>query len=339
MFNLASPSLAQMALPTIDAAPTVQESFPSEDAVPLQSSYRLGPGDHVKIDIYGAPQYSTTDALVLSDGTLSLPTAGTVSVQGMTMEQAAAAIARAYGPYLRRAHVTVTPVQLRPVQIGVAGEVNRPGSYTLTQGDDEGERFLTLTEAIELAQGITPRADLRQIQVRRQQQFGSPQITTVNLWELLQTGQLEQDIILQGGDSVYIPTAEAMSPAEIARIGSASFAPDTIRVYVAGEVEQPGMIEVPPNTPLNQALLAAGGFNQRAQDDSVELVRLNPNGTATRQEIEIDLAEGIDPETNPSLQNQDVIVVRRSGLAGASDTANLANPIGGLLRTILGIFF
>lgn len=312
------------------------------------ASYLLGPGDRIAIDIFGAEDYSG-EALVLSDGAVNLPRAGRVSLQGLTFEQAANAIAAAYAPYLRRAAVTVSPVSLRSVNIGIAGEVNRPGAYSFdlrnnNQNNNDGNRlnstgFLTLTEAIELAGGITERADLRQVEIRRPQANGREEVIAVNLWDLVDSGSLSNDLILQGGDSVYVPTAQALTPEELTRLSAVSFAPDTIQVYVSGEVESPGAIQIAPNTPLNQALLAAGGFNARAATDTIELVRLNPDGTVNKQTIPIDLAQGINDTSNPILQDGDVLLVRRSGVATFSDNADLTlGPIGRIL-SILGIFF
>jgi polysaccharide export outer membrane protein len=67
----------------------------------------------------------------------------------------------------------------------------------------------------------------------------------------------------------------------------ASFSPDKVRVTIAGEVQNPGTIEVLPETPLNQVLLSTGGFdNRRANTVSVDLIRLNPNGSVSKQSIE-----------------------------------------------------
>jgi polysaccharide export outer membrane protein len=157
----------------------------------------------------------------------------------------------------------------------------------------------------------------------------------------LRTGDLSQDVILQDGDTITIPTATALDPGEANQLASASFSPNTIVVNVVGEVTRPGAIPVPPNTPLNQAVLAAGGFdNRRARKRSVELVRLNPNGTVERRDITVDLAQGINDQSNPTLRNNDVVLVRRSTLANVTDTLGTilspASAIFDLLR-VFGI--
>jgi len=239
---------------------------------------------------------------------------------------------------------TLATQATEPIKIAVVGQVGRPGTYTVNGGAGGGGGANrtsgppTLTQAIQVAGGIKPSADIRQIQVRRFTRLGSEQVIDVNLWQLLQAGDLSQDVALQEGDTVSVPTATSLDPAEASALAEASFSPNTIRVNVVGEVTKAGAVEVPPNTPLNQALLAAGGFNNRARKRSVELVRLNPNGTVTKRDVDVDLSQGINDKTNPPLRNNDVIVVRRSGLASFSDTlSTVLSPIGGVF-TFLRLF-
>jgi polysaccharide export outer membrane protein len=100
-------------------------------------------------------------------------------------------------------------------------------------------------------------------------------------------------------------------------------------VDIVGEVDGPGTIELQPNTPLNQALLAAGGFDEnRANRNTVELIRLNPNGTVVTKNINIDFSAGINPEVNPILLQNDVVIVSRSGSTKTVDGIDkFLNPI------------
>ena len=430
---------------------------------PVSSDYTLGAGDIVRIDIFQVPQYSS-ESQVLTDGTLNLPLVGKVDVSGLSLDAASEVIAARYAGFLRRPLTTLSLVSRRPLQVGIAGEVSRPGSYTvaqdttqfsrlsqlietaggITQSADlsqvqirraEGngsERVLsvnlwdliangninqdivlqngdsiyiptaivpldnaalladasfasevnqpinvaiigevyrpgpytlqggaaltgnagtpgattsnaantptTVTRAIQTAGGIKPLADIRKVQVLRPTRSGVPQVFEVDLWQLLQAGDLKQDAILQAGDTVFVPVATTPSPEETSQLASASFSPDTIRVNVVGEVEQAGTVQLPPNTPLSQAILAAGGFNTRASQGSAELVRLNDNGTVERVEIPVDFAQGISEENNPLLRNNDVVIVNRSGLAAASDViGTILSPLGGLFR-LLNLF-
>ncbi len=238
------------------------------------------------------------------------------------------------------------------INVAIVGEVYRPGSYRLipestaaTSGDVPRRQPPRLTFAIQLAGGIKPLANIRQVEIRRFNRDGSQQVIPVNLWELLQTGNLDQDVILQEGDTISIPLAKDLPPEESEPLAAASFSPSTIRVNVVGEVRSPGVVEVPPNIPLNQAILAAGGFDKRrANQATIEVIRLNYNGTVTKRDIDVDFAQGITEDNNPILRNNDVVVVNRNILTAASDTLiTVFSPIGAITGffnffSIFGVF-
>jgi polysaccharide biosynthesis/export protein len=432
-----APAAAQ--LPSLNN--TNRSALPPNPAQADQG-YTLGPGDRIRIDTFQLPQYSG-EFEVLIDGSINLPVAGLVSVQGLTVSQAADVVSAAYSAFLRRPLVTLTLLVPRPFQVGIAGEVNRPGSYVVPRQDTQ---FPTVTQALETAGGPTLAADIGRVEIRRPQRSGTEQIISVDLRQLLATGDLRYDLALRDGDTIYVPTAEqidlqetsrlasasfapdespavniavvgevfrpgtytvtgtartseagvpgglnvtgrpptvtraiqvaggiksmadigrievrrptssgaeqvfeidlrallvegdlrqdavlqegdtivvptatALNPEDASLYGSASFSPDSIRVTVVGEVTQAGVVEIPPNTAMNQAILSAGGFNTRARRGTVRLVRLNPDGTVTEQRIPVDFAQGISEE-NPILQNNDVVIVGRSSLASISDT-------------------
>ncbi|MEL7225596.1 MAG: SLBB domain-containing protein, partial [Cyanobacteria bacterium J06576_12] len=181
---------------------------------------------------------------------------------------------------------------------------------------------------VQTAGGIRPSADIRNIQVRRLTRNGSEQLIDLDFWQLLQEGDLSQDLVLQQGDTVIIPVATAATPGEIAQLTAANFSPDEVRINVVGEVASPGTLAVPPDTTLNQAVLAAGGFTNRSTE-TVELVRLNPNGSVTQREITVDLTEGIDSERNPLILSNDVVLVGRNGRAQFNDS------VGGIFQPFL----
>lgn len=248
----------------------------------------------------------------------------------------------------------------RPRTVTVVGEVNRPGSYVVVGGsrttEEDGEGggnagggnrsgsnattgLPTVTRAIQLAGGITSSADIRSIQIRRPTKTGAEQTLNIDLWQLLHNGDTSQDTIVQDGDTIVIATATDLNPAEATELADANFSPATIQVSVVGEVKSPGLVNLPPNTPLNQALLSAGGFNNsRARRKTIDLVRLNPDGTVTKRSVPIDLAQGINEQNNPTLRDNDIVVVNRSGIAQIGDTLGTAlSPVGGIL-TIFRLF-
>jgi polysaccharide biosynthesis/export protein len=225
------------------------------------------------------------------------------------------------------------------ITVAVVGEVFRPGAYEFggaaagAAAGAEGAQSsvskgrTTVTQVVQQAGGIKPSADLRRIQVRRLTRSGAEQLIDLDFWALLQSGDISQDLVLQQSDTVIIPLATDATPSEVAQLAAANFAPDEITVNVVGEVEQPGLLKVTPNTTLNQAVLAAGGFNRRATE-TVELIRLNPNGTVTQRQVEVNLETGIDAEGNPLILNNDVIVVGRNGRARFNDSVeSILSPL------------
>lgn len=237
------------------------------------------------------------------------------------------------------AQSAIAPVS-QSVEVAVVGEVSRPGSHQVSGGDTGAPP--TVTQAIQAAGGITNLSDIRNIKVERTTRSGTQKVLSANLWELLQDGKVQEDVLLQPGDTVVVPRAEQVNPTEAEALAAASFSPQTIRVNVIGEANSSGTLELPANTPLNQAILAAGGFNRRADQGEVELVRLNPNGTVTRREYDVNLDAGIDAQNNPTLRNNDVIVVERSSLAKVSDTVDtILDPVTTVFQGIrfFEIFF
>ncbi|MDJ0673985.1 MAG: SLBB domain-containing protein [Calothrix sp. MO_167.B42] len=241
-----------------------------------------------------------------------------------------------------------------PRTVAVIGEVNRPGAYLVninnnannaqnTQqpgGGDNVANLPTLTRVIQQAGGITSQANVRKVTIRRPTKTGSEQNIDINLWQLLQSGDISQDVILQDGDTIVVPTATEINPAEATQLATTTLSPAQIEVGVVGEVKNPGRVTVRPNSPLNDALLAAGGFNDaRAKKKKITLVRLNPNGSVTRRQIKVDLAAGINEQTNPILRDDDVVLVGRSSVARVADPLGLIlGPVGGAIN-VLRFFF
>lgn len=229
-----------------------------------------------------------------------------------------------------------------PINIAIVGEVYRPGPHTIRPGSadvrDAGtlgnsraasSELPTVTQAIQTAGGIKPEANIREVKVIRRPHNGEPQLIDVDLWKLLKEGDLSQDIALQAGDTIEVPKSEGLTAAEMTELATVSFAPATIDVNVVGEVKQPGVVKIQPNTPLNTAMLAAGGFDDsRANKSKVKLIRLNPDGTVDQREIKINFEEPVNDATNPALRNNDVIVVGRSGITRIGDgLRNVLSPI------------
>ncbi|HEY9628533.1 MAG TPA: SLBB domain-containing protein [Coleofasciculaceae cyanobacterium] len=202
------------------------------------------------------------------------------------------------------------------VNVAIMGEVSRPGGYSLTSTDP------TLIQAIQMAGGISSTANIRQIQVRR-----AGEILTFDLWQVLQTGNLSEDLALQSGDTIAIPKATNLAAVEGSQLTPET--PDRIQVSVLGEVNNPGVLDLPTHTSANQAILASGGFNRQAQ--KADLIRLNSNGTIDWRSIAVDVAQGRNEIANPRLQNNDVILVQRIDVMANGSQQTALNPLARIL--------
>ncbi|NJN73756.1 MAG: sugar ABC transporter substrate-binding protein [Limnothrix sp. RL_2_0] len=215
----------------------------------------------------------------------------------------------------------VRPEPTQPVDIAVIGEVEEPGPYRFSPGEQAG-----IVQAIQEAGGLSPFADVRQVLLERRTRDGSLQKINIDLFAILETGRIDQDVPLQKGDVITIPTTE-LSNSEVSAIISSTLASGPIEIAVLGEVESPGALEVLANTSLNQAILAVGGFNDLARKE-VKLLRFNPDGTVAKRKIDVDLERTINSEDNPILRPNDIVMVGKSTWGSIKDTlASLSRNI------------
>jgi polysaccharide export outer membrane protein len=350
--------LAQTPMPPSRTLPLLQAGVTpkSEITSAIGSSYKLGAGDLVRLDLFDVPELTLEPRYtILLDGMLNLPWVGSVSVQGLTLNQASERLKERYQKFVKNPVVTVSLVAPRPLKVGIIGAVNRPGSYivntigsevnqaSLSQRSsaESGSQWPTVSKAIQTAGGIAQLANVKEIEVRRPTADGTPETIKVNLWKYLREGELAQDIPLQDGDTVYVPIAEKIDPTEATNIAMSNFSPEQIQVNVVGEVVRPGGVAVRPNSTLMQAILAAGGVAPgRGKKTKIELVRLMPDGSVNRREFKFDVAIGLDENSNPAIHQNDVIIVNRSSTAKISDLLGaVVSPVTGafgLLRLLLG---
>lgn len=280
-------------------------------------TYRLAVGDSISIFVANVPEF-TTKNVIMSDGTVSLPVAGSVPLWGMTLTEAAQTVTQRYVQLdvLRKPFIAVQLLASSPLKIALSGAINRPGAYNIPVVDT---KLPTITDAIALAGGIAGTADLKEVKVYRlNPRGGGDQVIEVNLWSLLQSADLAQDITLRSGDRILLAKAP-VKPEEASLIGSANLSPTDMQVGILGEVLAPGIVKLPPNTSLNQALLMVGGFNKRAQKKTVELIRANPDGSVTRRRYPVRWSDPISENANPILQQRDVVLVGSSTLARYGD--------------------
>ncbi len=309
---------------------------------PLQDdAYILGPGDGVTLRFLVESGLSGA-VEILNDGTASLPLLGNVRLVGLTVAQASVWLQSLYQRQLLRPDLQLIVSRPRPLRVAVVGEVERPGLYTLTTSEaSQTEAAVsisglpTLVDAIQKAGGIAAQADLRQVVLQRRLPGEKPLFkrTRVDLLALVRDGDQLQNPLLFDGDTIRVLKADE-SVKEAIEVSSTTLSPTTITVNVVGEVRGPGRIQVPANTPLIQTVLAAGGpVFWRANKADVELIRINRNGTASRQRFRLNYGESPSTARNPPLREGDTVIVNRSALAVTSDAIGaITTPITGLVN-------
>lgn len=334
----------------LDAEPVQNQGLelPSDN----QTTIPLKPGDQLRLTVAGFPDLSG-EQTILPDGTIQLPLVGSLKVARLTPLQASTLITDALRPYVRRPQVALSLLSISPLRISVIGEVLKPGPRLLnpiTQQNPQGTGTsagnvapssspVTVTDAVVLAGGITPDADLRNITIHRvvpnDPAFASVSAITraeikVDLWKAIQSGDLSEDIRVHDGDEIVVPTAQLSEAAQQSLLNS-TVAPAAITVQVAGQVNRPGTVTTAANTRVSDAVAAAGGPTDKANRRTIELFRIGPDGRLAHQRFAFN-------EVSAPLRNGDLIVVRKNDFSGVIDTLNqIAAPIGSLLFPVINL--
>ena len=205
-------------------------------------NYRLGPGDVVYIDIYGASQ-KTVEATVTPDGTVVIEGFGPVQVSGLTVAQANARLKSTLGARYSSSKVRLTVGQTKTIMVNVMGEVKTPGTYTLSA-------FASVFHALYMAGGTNDIGTLRNIKVFRNNKL----VTTVDIYDYILNGKLSGNVRLADNDVIVVGPYDCL-------------------VNVAGKVKRPMFYEMKKSESVGTVLKYAGGFTGDAYKKSVKVVR------------------------------------------------------------------
>jgi len=329
MMAIALPVAAQDA-PTVPPA-TLAQATPGNALI--APTYILGPGDQIGITVYDYEEL-TLEKAVLSDGTILMPLLNSVQVAGLTPNQLTQLLERELNRYLVDPDVSVSLLALRPLEVTVAGEVQRPGPLRLrglldANQNNATEVTPTLSTALVQAGGVTRYGDIRNIVLRRYSPNGASEPIVIDLWEAISTGSNAPDMVLQDGDSIFIPrvTDDSIDPRLVAR---SSLAPEVVRVRVVGQVVNPGEVLVTPNSSVSSAVAIAGGPTADANLRRVAFVRMNEQGEVERYDV--DLRNLID---DFQVQEGDVVIVPQNRGLNLLDLAiRILAPVNGIFNVI-----
>jgi len=240
--------------------------------------YQLGPGDLLEVSVMKVEALEKT-VRVSASGGITLPLVGKVHIGGLTgeeVEELLTTVIREKG-LLRDPEVSVFIKEFRSQPVFVLGSVRTPGQYVVSQP-------LRLIDVIAMAGGIDMERAADYLQFRRRgggevdvpqldQELQGGGVTRIDLRELLEKGNADLNVAVQGGDVVFVPE----------RV--------TQVFYVVGEVNHPGAFELPrvEQLMLSQALAQAGGPMKTAKVGNGILVRYDESGS--RQEMTVDFTD------------------------------------------------
>ena len=217
-------------------------SFEPNMNIATPQNYRLGPGDAVFIDVYGASQ-KTIESTVSPDGYVTIENYGPVQVSGLTVSQANAKLRSTLGSRYSSSQIKLTVGETRSIMVNVMGEVKAPGTYTLSA-------FATVFHALYMAGGTNDLGTLRNIKVYRNNRL----VSVVDIYDYMLNGKLTGNVRLADNDVIVVGPYDCL-------------------VNITGKVKRPMWYEMKTNESVGSVLKYAGGFTGDAYTKSVRVIR------------------------------------------------------------------
>jgi len=240
-----------------------------------QPDYPLGGGDDLRVLVFQNPEL-TTEARVSGNGTITFPLIGEVQLGGLSIAAAEKKIATALkeGGFVQKPQVNIVLVLVRGNQVSVLGQVTRPGRFPLETLNTR------VSDMLAAAGGATPTGD--DVAILTGQRDGKPFRKEIDIPALFLGDKPENDVVLAGGDSIYVHRAPVF--------------------YIYGEAQRPGPYRIERGMTVMQALAQGGGPTARGSERRLRLNRKNAAG----------VIEKLSPEMTDPVQANDVIYVRES---------------------------
>lgn len=240
----------------------------------VAKDYVLGAGDVIRITVYEHADLSTV-ARVSQTGSINFPLVGEVFIAGLAERLAELKIGELLqkGGFVKSPQVNLIVEQYRSQQVSVLGEVNKPGMYAIERGN-------RLMDLLAMAGGVNASGGESAVLIRKggNEAQGRP----IDLFQLLQKGDMTQNVEVGDGDIIYIPRMDIF--------------------YIYGEAQRPGSYRLQRNMTVMQALSMGGGLTPRGTQRGIQIKRKDANGAIVT--VNADLSEKLLPD--------DVVYVRES---------------------------
>lgn len=224
-------------------------TFEPNTNIATPENYKLGPGDEVIIDVWGAAE-NTIRQTISPEGNITVSTLGPVYLNGMTVKEANKYLQKEFakiyaGVSGNSSQVKLTLGQIRTIQVNIMGEVAVPGTYRLSS-------FSSVFHALYRAGGVSNIGSLRSIKVMR----NGRKVADIDVYDYILQGKSMDDIRLMENDIVMVPPYECL-------------------VDISGKVKRPMYYEMKSGETLATLIKYAGGFTGDAYSKSVRLLRMS----------------------------------------------------------------
>ena len=270
----------------IDVFSNTPNTFTPTMDIAIPAHYVLGVGDQLSIQIYGKENNEYV-LPITREGTIHIPNVGPIKIAGLSFTEMKSFLSERITQRIIGVNVVVSLAELRSMRVFVLGDAYKPGPYTLSS-------LSSVTHAIFAAGGISDIGSLRNIEVKRAGKL----IQKVDLYDLLINGDSSNDILLQSGDVVFIPTQGET-------------------VSILGEVRRPAIYELKHGDNFKQVLEMAGGLLPSAFPQSTMVERYNASSLRSIVNIDLTQQRALEQKVN----NGDYIrVLKSSGMYEKSIT-------------------
>jgi polysaccharide export outer membrane protein len=273
------------------------------------SKYNIMPGDVLAISVYGNPELEQPEIKVRPDGYATIVPVGEIFTADRNIEDLTTEVYEKLSVYYKDPQISLSVKKFNPASVFVYGAVKKPGFYqqnietpTVWHGpqDVNAKTDLSLTNIISVAGGINYNADISHIKIVNNL---TGYIKEVDLWKLLNEGDTTQNVRLKSGDSVYVPemVGQLFGDDDFKKMTSSSLFSGNFMIRVLGQVNQPGLINLPAETPfINSAISLAHGYTLDAKKQAVQIYRKTNTGNMS--------VININPEKNDFVLRPDDIV-------------------------------
>ena len=290
----AATDISQFGYDLFSAPPS---TFAPVEEVPVGPDYVVGPGDEIRVSVWGSIEGQWT-SVVDRSGAITLPRVGTIGVTGLTFEQLRQTIRSEIAKYYTGFEMSVSMGGLKTMRIYVVGNAQRPGSYTVSS-------LSTLVSALFASGGPAKTGSMRDIRLQR----GGETVTVFDLYDLLLRGDKTRDVRLLPEDVIFIPPVGQL-------------------VGISGSVNTPAIYEIRGEKTLQDLIAMAGGLSAVAFSGRVQMERIEQG--RSRVILDADLATVLD--SNLEIRSGDLFkvfqVVQDRKLVRLTGAVNRAGEYG-----------